>query len=116
MKKQTIKGFVGSKINIIDEMQSKGFYLQSIHEEVKKEYPEDIPFKTFKDALYKIRSEAKNINSIEITEPKVESKNTEYLEQKNQVDEKIENNSLSFAFISPRTQNKKREQDENSDN
>ena len=60
MKKQTIKGFIGTKIDIIDDMQSKGFYLQSIYEEVKKDFPEDIAFRTFKDALYKIRNASKN--------------------------------------------------------
>jgi hypothetical protein len=113
MKKQTIKGFIGSKIDIIDDMQSKGFYLHTIYEEIKKEYPEEILFKTFKDAIYKIRSTPININIIKITEHKIEKQT---IEQNEKVGEKTDNNNLSFAFTSPRTQNKKREQDENSDN
>jgi hypothetical protein len=60
VKKQTIKGFISTKINYIDEMQSKGFYLSVIYEEIKQEFGTDFAFKTFKDALYKIRNASKD--------------------------------------------------------
>lgn len=56
LKKQTILGFIKSRMDRINKMQEEGYYLQSIYEDIKSEYPEDFPFETFKVSLYRIRN------------------------------------------------------------
>lgn len=69
MKRQSIVGFIRDNFSKIENMQIRGFYLQTIFEEIKKDFPEDFSFKTFKDCLYKIRkssstTDIKNLSNI----------------------------------------------------
>jgi hypothetical protein len=62
VKKRTITGYIRSNMTKIENMQFEGFYLKTIFEELKKDFPEDFSFKTFTDTLYKVRK--KNSTSV----------------------------------------------------
>lgn len=70
IQKRTIAGFIRSNMDKINKMQYEGYYLETIYENIKKDFPEDFSFKTFKDSIYKIRrnskTSSKNINDNQI--------------------------------------------------
>lgn len=75
MKRQSIVGFIRDNFSRIENMQARGFYLQTIFEEIKQEFPEDFSFKTFKDCLYKIRksSNVADIKNLSIVSSSIEA-------------------------------------------
>ncbi len=93
-------------------MQSKGFYLQSIYEEIKKEYPEEIAFKTFKDALYKIRNSSKKV----VSDKKNISIDSQIIDTIEKKDDDNQDINIVFPSKPAKKQRQRMEEDEDSDN
>lgn len=106
MKKQTILGFIKTRMNRIEKMQAEGYYLQTIYDELKGEYPEEFPFETFKVSLYRIRN--KNNSPLKKGE---HLSNLKVGDKKNEVST---NNTLSIGTTF--RQHLLKDYDENSDN